>query len=316
MLLTALSKDLIVAPKSTFTYNSRDSSMGHLELYFIDWTGTPSASLVTILELPVVHSIPTPSPGLHGITADNIAVSFYGSTSVGFCSPGPTHYARGPPRVFEPTKSSRLFRLHIRLPYVPATQGGPPRSSSCLYIPIDVIYSAMGSCGLRVPGAVETVQWENWGSRTRWIHGHSGQLVPFYENQPLGLKCMLTQRIHDDALGTRLKLYMFDFNPMFLEDLEHSISQTNIYAAPTTTGSVKWAYQPAEASETTPTVSHIEPHKWLAESDANRAVAPYAWSLVEHEELNRIIAQGRRSTSFFWDMEHSKPITFIFKFKG
>jgi hypothetical protein len=179
--------------------------MGGLELYHIDWSepSNPSLSFVAVLELPIVHSVPPPPDGSMSFLSMPGRPSFdlSGMPSVArtshpqFCNPQaavidchchfspefqsvqPASYARGPPRIFEPAKSSQLLRVRISLPS-PETatttdraRSPSPRDTS-LYIPLQVIFDTIKSAqaGASRRSGIKRIQWEQWAADTRWVH--------------------------------------------------------------------------------------------------------------------------------------------------
>ncbi|KAG8680524.1 hypothetical protein FRC08_016230, partial [Ceratobasidium sp. 394] len=296
--LGVISKDVVVVPRSSFTYGSRDDPMGYLDIYLIDWSCSPSMALVMTLELPVIHSVPTPTTGLHGITDDSRAFCFHLSVGAGLRSSGSKADTRGLPQIFGPTKANRLLRLHISLPYTGGASLRRQPAFSSLYIPTGVIYGALklhasGSPFYRVP-------WEHWSPGARWIHGPLNNVAAYSGYRHPGSRCILFQRDQDTAQIT--KFYVLDFNPHFLKDLEHRRSEPSSNTTDHTTVPTKWTYQPPEINVVSPTGSNAEPYTWLADSDADRAIAPYAWSLIQNEELYRVMEQGVRNILF--DAEH------------
>ncbi|KAG9123314.1 hypothetical protein FRC07_015105 [Ceratobasidium sp. 392] len=101
---------------------------------------------------------------------------------------------------------------------------------------------------------------------------------------------------------SQTKLYMLDFNPHFLKDIEHRRLESEQKITNESPVYTKWVYEPAEINDVSPTGSNTEPHAWLAVSDADQATAPYAWVFVQNEEIYRVIEQGARM--ILVDAEH------------
>ncbi|KAF8605872.1 hypothetical protein BDV93DRAFT_30993 [Ceratobasidium sp. AG-I] len=57
-----MSTQVVIVPCFAFAYSSRNSPIGVLDIYFIDWSDTPSLSLVAVLEPPIVAAVPIPPP--------------------------------------------------------------------------------------------------------------------------------------------------------------------------------------------------------------------------------------------------------------
>lgn len=303
--LAVLSNEVIVIPRSTFTYSSRNIPMGVLDIYLIDWSDTPSLSLVAVLELPIIASVPIPPPGLHGISGDHIAIFCRCFPGSGFFSSQEAPYALGPPRVFEPSESSQLMRMQFSLPYLGLNQDARGRLASLLYIPFQVLYEtvASGRRQFSETGLPRRVPWEEWGPNTRWFHSK------LWDNallQSRGSRSMLTRHYSPRAEGpARLDLYVVDFNPTFVKAVEYRQSQRagnkDVAPEPGT-----WVFQPRETNELSPTGSNVYQQVWLGECGADKAVAPYAWLQVKSEYLDRIAAHIQEGATVMMDNEHSK----------
>ncbi|KAG8751381.1 hypothetical protein FRC12_012473 [Ceratobasidium sp. 428] len=128
--LQILTNETIAIPRSTFAYNSQDSPMGILELYRIDWSDffNPTLSWVTILELPVVRSVPLPPPTLvrhvptppqrpreTAIPVDpsRLAITCSCQFTPGSQTGQPATYATSAPRIFAPAQASQILRVKI-----------------------------------------------------------------------------------------------------------------------------------------------------------------------------------------------------------
>lgn len=284
--------------------------MGNLDIYVIDWSGTPSMSHVVTLELPVVASVPIPPPGLHGISEGHIAIFCRCFPGSGFLSSDAAPYSLGPPRIFEASESNQLLRMQLSLPYLGLNQDVRGRLASLLYIPVRVIYEAMESGKDQLSGASapRRVPWEEWGPGTRWIHS---KLWDNASLQSRGSRSILTRHYRPTEAGglAKLDLYLIDFNPAFVKTVGYRQSQeTNKDAAPELG---TWRYQPPETNELSPTMSNVYQHAWLGLCGADKAVAPYAWLPVKSEYLDKIAAHIQEGATIMMDHEHSKFTSYI-----
>ncbi|KAG8751382.1 hypothetical protein FRC12_012474 [Ceratobasidium sp. 428] len=298
-----VSKEVVVATRSTFTYGSQECPMGYLDIYSINWVGSPSMDLVASLELPVIHSVPAPSPGLHGLTNDSIAFHFHLTPGLGSHSSSVSAHTRGLPRIFEPAKSNQILGLGIILPYIGGISTPLDLNSAMahLYIPVDIIYETLKSCKLGPPPdqTIKPTSWQYWSPRVRWIHAPLFEVVNRPRNQLAGSRCMLFSRTRSSY---QTRFYMLDFNPHFLKSIEHCRLQPSHKITDWPTVPTGWTYQPAEANDVTPTESNVGPHTWLSDSYAEQAVAPYAWSSIQNEELHRVLEE--ESSVLLLDAEH------------
>lgn len=303
--LAVLSNQVVIVPRSTFTYNSRNSPMGVLEIHMIDWSDSPSLSLVAIMELPIVASVPIPPPGLHGLSEEHTAIFCRCFPGSGFFSSREAPYALGSPRIFEPSESNQLMRMQFSLPYLGLNQDTRSRLASLLYIPFRVIYETVALDRLQLSDASlpRRVPWEEWGPNTRWIHSK------LWDNallQSRGSRSMLTRHYPPQAEApARLDLFVVDFNPAFVKAVENQqsrrTSNKDIVPEPGT-----WVYQPPETNEISPTASNVYQHVWLGECGADKAVAPYAWLQVKSEYVDKIAAHIQEGATVMMDNEHSK----------
>ncbi|KAF8605874.1 hypothetical protein BDV93DRAFT_543081 [Ceratobasidium sp. AG-I] len=176
--LVVLSDQVLVMPRSSFTYGSQNTLMGELDLYYIDWSDNlnPTMTHVAVLELPFVHSIPPILAEYQNfLTLAHVAIQIGCHSNPSFSSPRPAPYARGPARIFEPVERNQLLRVRIVLPWVKSTFAtgvlGADRLSNdtSIYVPYHTIFSAVRSGKNRESG-VERVHWEDWAPSARWIH--------------------------------------------------------------------------------------------------------------------------------------------------
>ncbi|QRV88725.1 vacuolar protein sorting-associated protein 13 [Ceratobasidium sp. AG-Ba] len=300
--ITVVSKELLIAPRSTFTYGLRNSPIGQLDIYEVDWSDNPSINFVAALQLPIIDTIPVPPPGLHGLSSSHTALVLFLRTGNSSSLSNSGVHARGPAQIFEQNRSSQILVLHIGLPHLARPPGvSYQKISSYIYIPAAIIYDILGSYQ-NSPAANQSniISWEQWGLRTRWIHGHLAEVLNF-QALPSGSKCIQVKGISQTS---NMRVHILDFNPHLLEQLKHWHSQQASDAAEPARSYSGWVYQPAEPNYETPTDSCVPPHTWLKGSGADQAVAPYAWSLVENEDLHRVMKQADRSMRLVWDAEH------------
>ncbi|KAG9118602.1 hypothetical protein FRC07_006808 [Ceratobasidium sp. 392] len=328
--LEVLTNTVIVIPRTTFAYNSRDNPIGRLDLYLIDWSdqSCPTLTFVAILELPVVHSMPPPpsypptvtlfgfdGPGQefrpeHDLSAAAIfcRCEFLSSSQHGH----PTSYTSGPSRMFASAPSSQLLRVHIQLPETESAidfggsgHGPSPRDTS-FYVPLEVILDVVESA--TPEGAPRCIQWDQWGPRARWIH-----LTSDFWEQPLraptGTRCVLTRHSvphlatipFDPNVKYEFEILLLDFNPEFVKEVQRV---TNRRSSEGEGGPGKWTYQPATNNHMSPIAPYVDQRRsWLAECSASKAVAPYVWSKLEHPYFEDVVAQLQHWTVMM-DSEH------------
>ncbi|QRV88724.1 F-box protein [Ceratobasidium sp. AG-Ba] len=336
-----LTKEVMVFPRSIFTYESRDKPMGRLDLYRINWSDPsgPSLTFVAILELPVVHSVPQPPAPPAGRThvtlgaqgfieipapqpdlsklAITCSCAFYSSSHSGYRSA----YTRGRPQVFTSPKYSQWLRVHITLPEpefefpIFGRDKAQPRSTS-LYVPLHVIFDAIQS--VHDGSSVKRVQWDDWGPQTRWIHLPTGFWEGYSPRAPASARAILTW--HDapkqhDAVGYffnpdvkhDLDVWLLDFDPEFVKEVARQANGDRSENENVVGGELEgWVYQTATNNHMSPVAPYVdERQSWLGECGADKAVAPYAWCKLRHEYFDNVLAQIQH-WKVYMDDEHSK----------
>ncbi|KAG8706014.1 hypothetical protein FRC09_002628 [Ceratobasidium sp. 395] len=300
--------------------------MGILELYRIDWSDffNPTLSWVTILELPVVRSVPLPPPTLvrhvptppqrpreTAIPVDpsRLAITCSCQFTPGSQTGQPAAYATSAPRIFAPAQASQILRVKItsRVRCHPSSEEGqaPGVLETSCYVPLHVILDAVqSSCSEELP---RRIQWDQWGSQTRWLH----LTHEFCENPiraPTGTRCILTRYAsrHEQTLAVDpdvwsaprrdfgVDVLLLDFNLAFVRQVERNANGGD--HSEHEGGSGGWIHQPATTDHMSP-VAPLVAHswwRWLVEGEADKGVAPYAWSQFNHEHFKSVFRRSPR----------------------
>ncbi|KAG8690467.1 hypothetical protein FRC09_011968 [Ceratobasidium sp. 395] len=335
--LQVLTNEIIAIPRSTFAYNSQDSPMGIIELYRINWSDSsnPTLSCATILELPVVHSVPLPPPTppqgpretAIPVDPSRLAITCCCQFAPGSRTGQPAAYATGTPRIFAPAPVSQILRVQIK-PSVtyhspPGEEQVPSAWETSCYVPLQVVLDAVksscreSSCREELP---RRIQWDQWGSQTRWLH----LTHEFCENPiraPTGTRCILTRYAsrQEQTLAVDpnvwpaprrnfgVNVLLLDFNPAFVRQVERNANRGDHSEHEGKSGA--WIYQPATTDHMSP-VAPLVPHsrwRWLSEGGADKAVAPYAWSQFNHEHFKSVFRRSPRKGVMI-DDEHRQPV--------